>query len=122
MKPRVTFWEINAQDGPALTGFYRNVFGWEAREEGSIPIYNLDSGGDGAIDGAIFTGRGRLPTHRCLYVAVEDVDATCELVKREGRPILQGPFDIQERVRLAFFEDPEGHMIGLTGPPRGGEE
>jgi predicted enzyme related to lactoylglutathione lyase len=118
----VSFWEINAQDGPALTAFYRRVFGWEASEEGSIPVFNLDSGGEDAIGGAIFTGQGRLPTHRCLYVSVEDVDAVCELVKREGQPILQGPFDFQGRLRLAFFRDPEGHMIGLSGPPRGDED
>ena len=122
-KPRVTFWEINAQDGPALTEFYKKIFGWEAREEGSIPIFNLDSGGEGGgIGGAIFTGQARLPTHRCLYVHVDDVDAVCELVKAQGQPILQGPFDIDERMRLAFFRDPEGHMVGLSGPPHPSED
>ncbi len=120
--PRVSFWEINAEDGPALVAFYRQVFGWQATEDTGTGVTRLETGDgtDGGIPGAIFTGKGALPTHRCLYVDVEDVDRVCAAVEALGQPILQGPFDFQGRLRLAFFRDPEGHMLGITGPVRGG--
>ncbi len=116
-KSRISFWEINAKDGPGLVEFYKAIFGWDVTEDTKTGITRLDTGDgkNGGIPGAIFTGKGALPTHRCLYVDVEDVDAICEQVKTQGQPILQGPFDFQDRCRLAFFEDPEGHMIGLIG-------
>lgn len=121
----VVWWEINARDGESLMRFYRAVFGWECRHDEDSGIWHLDSGQGraGAISGGVFTGKGVLPPHRCLYVEVEDVDAVVERAKAEGRPILQGPFDLEGVGRLAFFEDPEGHMIGLIAPsPRPARE
>ncbi len=120
MKPRATYWEINAKDGPALSAFYKAIFDWDLTENEKSGVTHVDSGDgtDGGIPGGIFTGKGALPTHRCLYVKVDDVDAVCDLVRAQGRPIAQEPFDFQGRVRLGLFEDPEGHMIGLSGPCR----
>ena len=70
----------------------------------------------GTISGGILTGRGALPPHRCLYVRVDDVDAFAARAAERGCPPLQGPFDLEGTGRLAFFRDPEGHMVGLIGP------
>jgi predicted enzyme related to lactoylglutathione lyase len=112
------WWETNAEDAKPLVKFYTRVFDWEETYDESSGIWHLDSGNgtDGGIGGGIFTGKGALPPHRCLYVQVEDVDAIAERVEAEGQPILQGPFDLPSGTRLAFFRDPEGHMIGLIKP------
>ncbi len=117
-KPRISFWEINAKDGPALVEFYQAIFDWEVTDDAATGVMRINTGDgtDGGIPGAIFTGKGALTTHRCLYVDVDDVDAVCALVEARGLPILQGPFDFQRRNRLGVFADPEGHMIGLVGP------
>lgn len=112
------WWEINAKDAEPLVEFYSRIFDWDHTYDENSGIYFIDSGdgSDGGISGGIFTGKGKLPTHRCLYVKVEDVDAITEKVKKQGQPILQGPFDLPSGTRLAFFQDPEGHMIGLIRP------
>lgn len=99
------------------------VFGWECRRDGA-GVWDVDSAGaDGAgIGGSIFTGKGALPTHRCLCVRVEDTDAVAAKAVERGCPILQGPFDLEGVGRLAFLRDPEGHMVGLFGPARTGGE
>jgi predicted enzyme related to lactoylglutathione lyase len=114
-KNRVCFWEINAKDGPALAEFYTRLFGWKSRYDEKSDFFDFDTGGDqaGGINGGIFTGKGRLPTHRCLYVEVEDIDIACKKARELGREILQGPFEVDRVGYLAFFTDPEGHMIGL---------
>jgi predicted enzyme related to lactoylglutathione lyase len=114
----VVWWEINARDGKALTDFYEGVFEWSVRLDETSGIWHLDSGeaGAGTIGGGIFTGKGVLPPHRCLYVRVDDVDKVSSRVETRGCPILQGPFDLEGVGRLAFFQDPEGNMIGLIGP------
>ena len=112
----VVWWEINARDGRALTEFYRDILDWDCLFDEPSGIWNVGSGGDGgdgSIAGGIFTGKGRLPPHRCLYVQVDDIHGVTAKVEARGLPILQGPFETDGGSWLAFFRDPEGHMIGL---------
>jgi len=107
----IVYWEINAKDGPALAEFYRDVFEWESSVD-DTGFYSFKSGSAGGIDGGIFTGKGLLPTHRALYIEVEDIKIVLERVARRGAEILLGPFESGNAI-LAFFRDPEGHMLGL---------
>ncbi|MCB9465158.1 MAG: VOC family protein [Candidatus Eisenbacteria bacterium] len=119
----VIWWEINAKDGERLTEFYREVFEWDCPLDEGSGIWEVDSTGgrSGAISGGIFTGKGRLPYHRCLYVEVEDIEEMTRRVVANGLPILQGPFEVGGGTQLAFFQDPEGHMIGLLQRAKDGE-
>jgi predicted enzyme related to lactoylglutathione lyase len=117
VKNPVVWWEINAKDGEALAAFYRRVLEWEMPLNEASGIWEAKGEEKpGTIGGGIFTGKGALPTHRCLYVQVEDIDAVCARAREAGREILQGPFALSGVGRLAFFTDPEGHMIGLIEP------
>jgi predicted enzyme related to lactoylglutathione lyase len=107
----IVYWEINAKDGPALAEFYRDVFEWESSVD-DTGFYSFKSGSARGIDGGIFTGKGLLPTHRALYIEVEDIKIVLERVARRGAEILLGPFESGNAI-LAFFRDPEGHMLGL---------
>jgi predicted enzyme related to lactoylglutathione lyase len=107
----IVYWEINAKDGPALAEFYRDVFEWESAVD-DTGFHSFKSGNTGGIDGGIFTGKGLLPPHRALYIEVENLREVLEKVSRRGIEILQGPFELGN-VILAFFRDPEGHMLGL---------
>ena len=118
MKNSVVWWEINAKDGEKLSAFYREVLEWEMPLDEKSGIWEVARDeAAGNIGGGIFTGQGRLPTHRCLIVQVEDIDQVCGRVKRAGQEILQGPFALEGVGRLAFFRDPEGHMLGLIERP-----
>jgi len=107
----IVYWEINAKDGPALAEFYRDVFGWESAVD-DTGFHSFKSGNAGGIDGGIFTGKGLLSPHRALYIEVEDIREVLEKVSKRGIEILQGPFESGNAI-LAFFRDPEGHMLGL---------
>lgn len=114
MKNPVVWWEINAEDGESLAEFYRSVFEWDLPHDPASGIWEVKRGEEpGHIGGGIFTGKGKLPTHRCLYMQVEDIEAVCARAEAAGQEILQGPFSLPGVGRLAFFRDPEGHMIGL---------
>ncbi|HEX6763484.1 MAG TPA: VOC family protein [Gaiellaceae bacterium] len=43
-------------------------------------------------------------------LGVEDVDATCEDLKRRGVELLNGPVDRPWGIRTASFRDPGGHI------------
>ncbi len=114
MKNPVVWWEINAKDGDKLSDFYRKIFDWDMPLDEESGIHEVKRGEmAGSIGGGIFTGKGHLPPHRCLYLEVEDIDEVCGRAKAAGQEILQGPFDVEGVGRLAFFRDPEGHMLGL---------
>src|SRR4051812_6523425 len=43
-------------------------------------------------------------------ITVDDVDATCELLRARGVELLNGPIDRPWGVRTAAFRDPAGHV------------
>lgn len=110
----IYYWEINASSAPELAKFYTDIFDWEYEYEEKNDFFSFKTSNDkGGIDGGIFTGKGKIRPHRALYVLVDSVDDTVEKVKQAGGTILQDPFEAGT-VKLAFFEDPEGHVIGIV--------
>jgi catechol 2,3-dioxygenase-like lactoylglutathione lyase family enzyme len=45
-----------------------------------------------------------------LTLEVDDVDATCSELARNGVPLLNGPMDRPWGIRTASFRDPAGHV------------
>jgi catechol 2,3-dioxygenase-like lactoylglutathione lyase family enzyme len=45
-----------------------------------------------------------------LTLSVDDVDATCALLRERGVTLLNGPVDRPWGVRTASFQDPDGHV------------
>lgn len=43
-------------------------------------------------------------------LGVDDVDATCEVLKERGVELLNGPIDRPWGIRTASFQDPGGHI------------
>jgi catechol 2,3-dioxygenase-like lactoylglutathione lyase family enzyme len=43
-------------------------------------------------------------------IGVDDVDATCEMLKARGVELLNGPMDRPWGIRTASFRDPGGHI------------
>ncbi|MFO7881343.1 MAG: VOC family protein [Kosmotogaceae bacterium] len=113
-KKLIYYWEINARSTPELAKFYTDIFNWEYEYEEKNGFFSFKTSDEkGGIDGGIFTGKGKIRPHRALYVLVDSVDDTVEKVKQAGGTILQDPFE-SGTVKLAFFEDPEGHVTGIV--------
>ena len=111
----VFFWEINAHDGEKLSAFYNAVFDWgtEADDSGFHLIRSVDEEGKG-VAGGIFTGKGQIPPHRALYVRVDSASESLDRACEAGASVLLEPFEGPNGNTLAFFEDLEGHTIGLV--------
>lgn len=69
---------------------------------------------DGAgIGGGI--GAGAQSSHVTFYVEVPDVEAPLAKAESLGATRLMGP-DTAGPVEIGVFNDPEGHMIGVSKP------
>ena len=108
--------DIGCRDRAATTAFYEKVFGWTAREAGFNT--EVETGGGKGIDGAV-TALGHEPhNYVMIYMEVADVDASCAAIKKARGKVTIGPVDIPgDGGRFAWFNDPEGNLLGIFEPP-----
>jgi len=108
------FWyDVMTTDTRAAAGFYGEVLGWgvqKADAEGKeYSIFTVNGQGvaglmpipeDAARHGACPAWMG--------YIAVDDVDAAAEQLKREGGTVHKGPVTVPGIIRFAVVSDPQG--------------
>lgn len=112
---KICYVEIPAVDVARSAAFYEAVFGWSVRTRGD---------GSTAFDDAIKEVSGAWVTDRppsrepglLLYVMVDDVAATVELVRANGGEIVQ-EIGVDAPEITARFSDPAGNVIGLYQEP-----
>src|SRR6476620_137143 len=112
---KVCYLEIPAADVRRSAAFYRAVVGWQTRERGDGRLAFDD--GVGQVSGTWVTGR---PPARepglLVYVMVDDVAATLELVAAHGGELAQ-PIGADAPEITARFRDPYGNVLGLYQEP-----
>lgn len=116
--------ELGTRDVAGSKAFYGSVIGWQFEEMdmGDGNMYNIclhaqgPAGGIFKMDGPQFDG---VPQHWMVYFAVDDVDATCEVVKANSGSVHQEPFDVSGVGRIALCSDPSGGMFGMITPAEG---
>ncbi len=112
--------EIGCRDKTRTTDFYERVFDWKsaAGEFATEIETGAGKGVDKGIDGAI-TALGHEPhNYVMVYMEVADINAACEKVVAHGGKVTIGPVDIPGgKGRFAWFNDPEGNLLGLFQPP-----
>ena len=111
----VVHFEVLGSDPGALRKFYSEAFGWSAgpSDGGPMEYSMVHFNGGAGIDGGI----GKAPQgsgHVTFYVAVDEPQATLELVERLGGRTIQPPVHIPGGVTFALFADPEGHVVGIV--------
>ena len=114
----VVHFEITGQDGPKLHSYYSELFGWEI--DANNPMHygivqregNLNADGIG-IGGGIAQGPSGYPGHVTVYVEVPNVEESMAKAESLGGTRMMGPEEVQERLVIGLFSDPEGHVIGL---------
>jgi uncharacterized protein len=96
-------------------GFYRDVFGWEVRED---PRHPACTDGTGHVIGHFMpdlavVGEGGV----LLYVYVTDLDAALQRVIEHGGTIADQPYP-EGNLSVATARDPAGNFVGLwqSGP------
>ncbi len=111
----VVHFEVTGKDAKKLQDFYTNAFGWSLTDAGND--YAIASTGD---DGKIAGGIGKAQLGEgcaTFYVGVNDIEAAFQTIEGLGGRRLAGPYDVPNGPKIAFFADPEEHVIGLVEIP-----
>lgn len=120
MSGRVVHFEIPYDDGDRARAFYGQAFGWElaAWEQGEYTMVTTGPTGEmgttepGYINGGMMQREGRLSSP-VVTVMVDDIDESLATIERLGGKTVQAKLPIGEMGWSAYFEDPEGNVMGL---------
>src|SRR5215216_960421 len=123
---RVVHFEIPADDMNRAKKFYSENFGWKLNQLGEqfgdyVLVHTGPSDDQGMPQDKAFINGGlmkRDPSARSpvLVLAVDDVDATVERVRKSGGKLVGEVLDIPTVGRYGRVEDTEGNVIGLIKP------
>jgi uncharacterized protein len=114
MADRISWFEIVGGDPARLHNFYSQLFGWKINADPETQ-YGMVSAQDAHIDGGIGPDPEGGPGYVTLYVGVDDINASMAMVERLGGKTVMALTELAEfGVTIALFEDPPGHVIGMT--------
>lgn len=109
----VTWFEIIGNDAIKLQKFYADVFDWKlsppAAEMGNYSLLDNEGRGIGGGIGQSFDGNARVT----IYIEIDDPEAYLNKVTEAGGQTLMPVTQVTDRVTIAMFADPEGHVVGL---------
>jgi predicted enzyme related to lactoylglutathione lyase len=111
--PRVTHFELPADDPERALAFYKSVFGWEAEKwQGDFPYWMLRTGDGYGIDGAVMA---RLPAMSgpINSIAVPSVDAYVAKVVANGGSVVRPKEQVPGIGFYAYVSDTEGTVFSL---------
>lgn len=114
----VTFFEVLGQDGAVLADFYSKAFGWAVSEPSATMDYRelYTEAGEGIQGGVGKAPNG--PGWVTFYITVPDVPAMLEQIESLGGKTVVKPFTTaRDDLTVAYFADPEGHIIGIWSKP-----
>jgi predicted enzyme related to lactoylglutathione lyase len=118
---KVVHFEIPYEQPERAQKFYTQAFGWQIQAMPELQyhmVITTEVGPDfrptqpGAINGGMFKREGALKTPN-LVIGVDEIKAAVERVKAAGGKIIQDPMKVGEMGIVAYFQDPEGNVLGL---------
>ncbi len=113
--PRVTHFDISADDPERALNFYRNVFGWEVQKwEGPPEYWLLKTGSpvEAGIDGGL-AKRDSPADSVTNFIDVPSVDDYLGRVEAHGGQVVQPKATIPGVGYIAGFTDTEGNVFGM---------
>jgi predicted enzyme related to lactoylglutathione lyase len=121
-KGRFVWYELMASDTEAAKAFYTKVVGW-GTQDGPVPgmAYTMFTTGQMPVGGMMAQPEDArkmgAPPSWIGYVAVDDVDATAERIKRLGGTVHVPPTDIPNVGRFSVVADPQSAVFALFHSP-----
>ena len=112
---KICYVEMPAIDVPRSAEFYQKVFGWQIRKRGDGAIAFDD--GVGQVSGTWVTGRTPATPWLLIYIMVDSVAATIDILVAHGGELVQ-PIGADAPEITARFRDPGGNVIGLYQDPQ----
>ncbi|HLN76236.1 MAG TPA: VOC family protein [Nocardioidaceae bacterium] len=120
MSGKVVHFEIPYDDGDRARGFYKEAFGWDLQSwgDGSYTLVSTGPTGEtgptetGFINGGMMKREGFFSAP-VVTVAVDDIDEVLTAIGRLGGKTVQERMPVGDMGFSAYFQDPEGNVIGL---------
>ena len=119
---KVVHFEIPVKDPMKAERFYSGVFGWKISAVPNMEYWMAQTAKTdekkmmvmepGAINGGIMKHDGPLK-HHVITVAVKDIDEAARKIKEMGGKMVKDKAMVMNMGWTAYFEDPEGNVIGL---------
>ena len=108
----VAWFEITAPDAKRLQDYYGTLFGWSMEVmDGYGVVAPAEHGIGGGIGPSQDGGTGQLT----FYVEVDDVASALARAQKLGGTVVSPPTDVPGmNLTIAFFADPDGHVVGLS--------
>jgi predicted enzyme related to lactoylglutathione lyase len=91
--------------------FYKRLGFTQIVEE--LPKYARFECSDGGATFSLHIVDNLTPSHAAIYFECEDLDATCEKLRKAGIEFDQDPRDQEWLWREAYLRDPDGNIICL---------
>ena len=114
---KVSYMHIPAVDVARSGDFYRDVFGWDVRDD-YTPERRGFTDASGELIGAFVTNVAVSPGAGCEpYVYVERIDDAVRAIEAHGGTIVR-PVYAEGELWVATFRDPAGNVMGVwqAGP------
>lgn len=112
---KICYVEMAAVDVTRSADFYKEVFGWNIRNQDDGSVSFDDSVGQ--VSGRWIVGRKPASEPGILiHIMVDSMEATIEMICRKGGKIVQ-PVGMDAPEITAKFSDPAGNIFGLYQEP-----
>lgn len=105
MVAAVIFFDIAGPDAAVLRVFYSAVFGWEFDDAGQFTV---------DVASPLRAAIRKDPAEKRIYIGVDDVTETLDLVKANGGSVDAPRFEVPGVVIVGLFRDPAGNPMGLV--------
>lgn len=112
------WYENLSRDAGTAARFYKDVFGWTAKQDPVKTDYTELLLGNEAVGGLmpITPEMGPMPSSWGVYFQVDDCDAAAAKAKSLGGKIMKPPAEVEEAGRFAVLMDPQGAMFSIIRP------
>jgi uncharacterized protein len=118
----ISWFAINADDVPRARDFYQKVFGWTFEPWGPPNFYRIHTGQGPFYSGGLQERRELLPGGRMIgfecTITVDKLDATIRAIESNGGKMVTEKFVIPNVCTVAYFQDTEGNVAGISEPVR----
>ena len=117
MPQPITWIELPSKDPRSTQAFYRDVFGWEVKEETADRYAEFDAGN--GLGGGIYPVVEMPPQGGItIYIFVENLSEALDRVSAHGGKPVGRTEEVPGGGHIAYFKDPAGNRMGLYEPKR----